>query len=206
MTDVVRPKFTLSLLTRFELTGPAGPVELANKKLAGLLAYLACTAPLPQPRQKLATLLWGSHFDTQAQQNLRQALFRLRRTLGPDAVMSDGDKVWLAHGVIDCDVARLKTLSAEGSPASLAAAADLYQGALLADLNIAEEAWADWLGVEGRRLEGLALDAMIAGFRRLCSIPSSSERKFPSQFRRKLRLTLNTVGVFSAIGSPSCVS
>jgi hypothetical protein len=45
MTDVVRPKFTLSLLTRFELTGPAGPVELANKKLAGLLAYLACTAP-----------------------------------------------------------------------------------------------------------------------------------------------------------------
>ena len=161
MKDLLIPKFSLSLLGRFELTGLEGPVQLPNKKLTGLLAYLACTAPVPQTRQKLATLLWGSHFETQAQQNLRHALFRLRRVLGPDAVMSDGDEVWLAHGVIDCDVARLKALSAEGSPASLAAAADLYRDPLLADVNIAEEAWADWLGVERRRLEGLALDAMI---------------------------------------------
>jgi class 3 adenylate cyclase len=160
MNDVL-PKFRLSLLARFGLTGPQGAVELPNKKLAGLLAYLACTAPLPQPRQKLATLLWGSHFETQAQQNLRQALFRLRRALGPDALMSDGDKVWLAPGVIDCDVARLEALSGEGSRASLAAAADLYQAPLLADVTIAEEAWADWLGAERPRLEGLALDAMV---------------------------------------------
>ena len=99
MTDVVRSKFTLSLLTRFELTGPAGPVELSNKKLAGLLAYLACTAPLPQPRQKLATLLWGSHFGTQAQQNLRQALFRLRRALGPDAPPRAAHRACPAEGL-----------------------------------------------------------------------------------------------------------
>ncbi len=49
MKDVLLPKFRLSLLARFELTGPEGPVELPSKKLAGLLAYLACTAPLPQP-------------------------------------------------------------------------------------------------------------------------------------------------------------
>ena len=132
-----------------------------TRSLPALLAYLACTAPVPQPREKLATLLWGSHFETQAQQNLRQALFRLRRALGHDALMSDGDKVWLAPGVIDCDVARLKALSGEGSRASLAAAADLYQDPLLADVNIAEEAWADWLGAERPRLEGLALDAMV---------------------------------------------
>ena len=160
MKEVLLPKFSLSLLVRFELTGPEGPVELPNKKLVGLLAYLACTAPVPQPRQKLATLLWGSHFETQAQQNLRQALFRLRRALGHDALLSDGDEVWLAPGVIDCDVARLKALSGEGSRASLAAAADLYKGPLLADVSIAEEAWADWLAAERRWLEGLALDAM----------------------------------------------
>jgi class 3 adenylate cyclase len=160
MNDVVLPKFRLSLLARFGLTGPQGAVELPNK-LAGLLAYLACTAPVPQPRQKLATLLWGSHFETQAQQNLRQALFRLRRALGPDALMSDGDKVRLTPGVIDCDVARLEALSGEGSRVSLVAAADLYQAPLLADVTIAEEAWADWLGAERPRLEGLALDAMV---------------------------------------------
>ena len=154
-------KFKLSLLSRFALTGPEGPVELPNKKLAGLLAYLACNVPLPQPRQKLATLLWGSHFEAQAQLSLRQALFRLRRTLGPDVLMSDGDDVWLAPGMIDCDAARLETLSREGSRDSLAAAADLYQGPLLANVNIVEEAWADWLGAERLRLEGLALDAMI---------------------------------------------
>jgi class 3 adenylate cyclase len=155
------PKYSLQLLGRFELSGPDGPIELANKKLAALLAYLACSAPEPQSREKLATLLWGSHFEAQARQNLRQALSRLRRALGHDVLISDGDEISLAHGVIDCDVARLKALSSEGNRASLAAAADLYQDPLLADVNIAEEAWADWLGAERPRLEGLALDAMI---------------------------------------------
>jgi DNA-binding SARP family transcriptional activator/class 3 adenylate cyclase len=155
------PKYRLKLLGRFELSGPEGPIELPNKKLAALLAYLACSAPEPQSREKLATLLWGSHFDAKARQNLRQALFRLRRALGPDALIGDGDEISLAPAVVDCDAARLKTLSGEGSCASLAAAADLYQDLLLADVNIAEEAWADWLGAERQRLEGLALDAMI---------------------------------------------
>ncbi len=155
------PKYSLKLLGRFELSGPEGPVELANKKLAALLAYLACSAPEPQSREKLATLLWGSHFDAQARQNLRQALFRLRRALGPDALIVDGDEISLATTVVECDAIRLKALSRDGSPASLAAAADLYQDPLLDDVTIAEEAWADWLGAERLRLEGLALDAMI---------------------------------------------
>src|SRR5215471_6305266 len=96
------PKFRLSLLGRFELSGPEGPVDLPNKKLAGLLAYLACTAPAPQHREKLATLLWGSHCEAQARQNFRQALFRLRRMLGHDVLLSTGDEVSLAPGSIDC--------------------------------------------------------------------------------------------------------
>ena len=77
-----RPSSGLCLLGRFKLNGPKGFVDLPNKKLTGLLAYLACTAPTPQHREKLATLLWGSHFEAQARQNFRQALFRLRRMLG----------------------------------------------------------------------------------------------------------------------------
>jgi hypothetical protein len=37
------PGFGLSLLGAFELTGPDRVVDLPSKKLAGLLAYLACT-------------------------------------------------------------------------------------------------------------------------------------------------------------------
>ena len=119
------PRYRLTLLGRFDLTGPDGPVELPNKKLAGLLAHLACTAPEPQSREKLATLLWGSYFETQAQQNLRQALYRLRQTLGQDALISDGGEIALAPGVIDCDAARLQALIREGSRASLAEVVDL---------------------------------------------------------------------------------
>src|ERR1700746_1279252 len=103
MPDVPSPSYRLMLLGRFDVSGPGASVELSNKKLAGLLAYLACTAPVPQPREKLATLLWGSHFETQARQNLRQSLFRLRRILGQDALIADGEEIALAPGVVDCD-------------------------------------------------------------------------------------------------------
>jgi TolB-like protein len=158
---VPRARFRLSLIGRFELTGPDGAIDLPSKKLAGLLAYLACSAPVPQPREKLATLLWGSHFEVQARQNLRQALFRLRRMLGPDTLIADGEEISLAPGAMDCDAARLETLVREGSLGSLAVAVDLYKDRLLADLSVAEEAWDDWLDGERRRLEALALDAMV---------------------------------------------
>jgi len=161
MDDVASLNYRLSLFGRFELIGPDGPIDLPNKKLAGLLAYLACTAPTPQSREKLATLLWGSHFEAQARQNLRQALFRLRRMLGPDALIGDDEEISLAPGRVDCDTARLEALIREGSRESLAAAVDLYKDCLLADVTVREEAWTHWLGGERQRLEGLALDAMV---------------------------------------------
>jgi DNA-binding SARP family transcriptional activator/ActR/RegA family two-component response regulator len=161
MKGVPLPKYRLALLGRFELSRTDGPVELPNKKLAALLAYLACTAPEPQSREKLATLLWGSHFETLARQNLRQALFRLRRALGEGALIGDGEDISLTPGVVDCDVARRQALIRDGSRASLAAAVDLYKGRFLSDVNISEEAWADWVGAERQRLEGSALDALV---------------------------------------------
>jgi len=161
MSERLPPKFRLSLLGRFALSGPDGPVELSSKKLVALLAYLALTGPAPQPRHTLVTLLWGSHFDFQARQNLRQALSRLRQALGEEALISNGDEISLAPGMIDCDAARLEGLVRKGSPTSLAEAVDLYQQRLLADVTIAEEAWTDWVADERQRLEGLALDALV---------------------------------------------
>ena len=121
-------RFGLSLLGAFELTGPDGVVGLPSKKLAGLLAYLACTAPKPQSRERLAALLWGSHFDAQAKQNLRQALFRLRKMLGEDAFESDGEVVSIDPAVVGCDVSRFEALIREGGREALSAAVDLYRG------------------------------------------------------------------------------
>jgi TolB-like protein/DNA-binding SARP family transcriptional activator len=134
---------------------------LPNKKLAGLLAFLACTAPDPQPREKLSTLLWGSHFDAQAKQNLRQALFKLRQILGPDALNSEGEFVSLNATVIACDVNHFERLVRDGSSEALSAAADLYRGRLADDISISEEGWSEWIAGERQRLSELALGSMV---------------------------------------------
>jgi class 3 adenylate cyclase/DNA-binding SARP family transcriptional activator len=155
------PRFGLSLLGGFELTGPDGVVDLPSKKLAGLLAYLACTAPRPQSREKLSALLWGSHFDAQAKQNLRQALSRLRKVLGQDALESDGEVVTLNAAAVLCDVSRFEALILDGSREALSAAANLYRGRLIDEVTVDEEGWNDWLTGERERLLQLALGAMM---------------------------------------------
>src|SRR5687768_18599720 len=139
MDGASSPIFHLSVLGGFELTGPLGVVDLPSKKLAALLTYLACTAPRPQSREKLATLLWGSHFDAQAKQNLRQALFRLRKVLGEDALESDGEVVSLNPTAVGCDVTRFEDLIREGSRGALSAATDLYRRRLIDDVTVGEE-------------------------------------------------------------------
>ncbi|SCB50645.1 Adenylate and Guanylate cyclase catalytic domain-containing protein [Bradyrhizobium shewense] len=157
----LRPKFNLSVLGRFVLNGPNGVVSLPNKKLAGLLAYLGCTAPVAQPRERLATLLWGSRFDVQARQNLRQALFKLRQILGPDALESGGEFVSLNAAVVWCDAGQFEALVREGGRDALSAAADLYRGRLIDDVGVSEEGWSDWLAFERDRFQELALSAMV---------------------------------------------
>ena len=162
-TDTISPPvFRLSLLGGFALTGPDGPVDLPSKKLAGLLAYLALVGSDPQSRERLVTLFWGSHFEAQARQNLRKALSRLRRVLGQDAFVSVREAIALAPGVVACDAVRLQRLIRDGGRDSLAEAASLYKGPLLSAVSITEDAWTEWLDVQRRHIENLALDAMVS--------------------------------------------
>jgi class 3 adenylate cyclase len=162
MMDRVRlPTFSLSLLGSLVLSGPDGVVDLPGRKLTALLTYLACTAPQPQPRERLAALLWGSRFDAQAKQSLRQALFRLRKVLGEDALESDAETVSLNAAVVRCDVNRFEALVREGDREALNAASDLYRGHLVDDIAIGEEGWSEWLAGERARLLELALGAVV---------------------------------------------
>jgi len=159
--SIAPSRVTLLLLGRRELLGPDGPVETPGRKATCLLAYLACTGPRPQPRENLASLLWGSHSEAQARQNLRQALFHLRRILGPDAFIVGETEVALAPGSLTCDAVQLQALVHDGSRTSIIEAMSLYKGRLLADDTVAEEAWCIWLRGEQQRLEELALNTLI---------------------------------------------
>jgi len=156
---MTEPRFRLGLLGQFRLAGASGPVELSSRKLPGLLAWLACAGPEPQPRDKVMTLLWGSSPEPKAQQSLRQALMRLRRVLGEDAIVGGRDRVGIRPGLVECDVAAFERLIAAQS---LGDALQLYAGPFLADVSLAEEEWAVWVRAQQARLEALALDAALA--------------------------------------------
>jgi DNA-binding SARP family transcriptional activator/TolB-like protein/Tfp pilus assembly protein PilF len=155
------PRFKLFVLGQFRLIGGRGPVDLGNKKLSGLMAFLA-RARVPQRREKLMGLFWGSHFEPQAQQNLRKALSRLRSALGEDVFAHGEELVSLRPGAITCDADAFERLIEESSRESLRSAIALYKDIYLADVSIQEEGWLAWLSGERNRLEGLAVNALVS--------------------------------------------
>jgi DNA-binding SARP family transcriptional activator/TolB-like protein len=154
------PCFRLQALGPFSLVGEGGPVNLGSKKLCGLVAFLACAAG-PQRRERLMSLLWGSHFQLQAQQNLRKALFRLRRALGADVILSNDELVWLRPGAMTCDALNFENLIEVGSHESLCEAADQYKDLFLSNLSIREQDWNAWVTEQRNRLQALAVEALV---------------------------------------------
>ena len=155
------PPFQLTLLGRFSLIGPHGPVDLGNKKLCALLAFLACATSEPPSRDALTALLWGSHFETQARHNLRQALTRLRRALGEDAFVSHDNALLIRPGLLQCDAIRFEALIQAEPHDTRTAAVDLYQSAFLTGITVAEDAWTTWVVAQRQRLEDLAVNGLI---------------------------------------------
>ncbi len=156
------PGFQLKVFGGFELRRAGEQIHLSSRKAACLLAYLACTAPRLQPRERLATLLWSSGDDARARHNLRQAISELRRLLGHEAIVTDGKTVGLRPGVLDCDAARLGQAFGEAGVVTVPDAAELYDGALLDEIQVEEPAWNDWLLAERERLSDLAVGAIVA--------------------------------------------
>ena len=150
----------LKLMGQFEVAGPGGRIALSSSKLSALLAYLAL-AVKPVPRDEIATVLWGSHFDEQARQNLRQALVRLRKSLDGEGLIADDNGIQLAAGAARCDVIEFERLAGSSSADDLRAAVALLDGELMAGTDIKEPVWEDWLGNQRRRLGSLACDTLV---------------------------------------------
>lgn len=150
----------LKLFGKFELTGPAGRIALSNTKLSAFMAYLALAAK-PVPREHLTTLLWGSHFDEQARQNFRQALVRLRKTIGAEALISDDQTVQLSPAAVASDARQFESLLRSASEADLRQAVSLLDGDFLEGIDVKEPNWEYWLSDERRRIGNLACGALV---------------------------------------------
>lgn len=155
----------MSVLGGFELYSHAGtPIQLPPKKARALLAYLALTEPRPQPRDKLAALLWEDSSDSQARTSLRQALSAIRRSLEAAEALLDADAetVWLKRDGLLIDAEQFQQCAAAASVERLREAVELYRGSLLDGFDIRAPAFEDWLRAERERLRNLAVGALSA--------------------------------------------
>ena len=154
----------ISLLGGFAAHSPEGDaLKLPTRKAEALVAFLACRAGEPQPRDRLAALLWGDRGDQQARHSLSQALSSVRGALddGSAIFVAEREAVALRPDVAEVDVARLQGLGAGSALPDLRRAARLYRGPFLDGFNLREPAFEEWLTQERARLHQLALAVQL---------------------------------------------
>ncbi len=154
----------LSLLGEFGcLTDAGDPVSLPSRRACALVAYLAINAAEPQPREKLADLLWCESSHPQAMTNLRKTLSRLRASPSDclrRCVVIDGAHLSLARDDVDVDVIAFEAGAQLATPESLENALSLYRGDFLSGFANCGETFEDWLLAERHRLAEVARGAM----------------------------------------------
>ena len=157
-------KLEINLLGGFRAQFEKGqPLVLSARKAQALFAYLSMRPGQPQPRDKVAALLWGDTGEEQARHSLRQTLVGIRKTLGDhagDILISEADSLSIERGKSRVDALEFERLVSAGGEASLEEAAGLYQGDFLEGLNINEDPFEEWLLNERERLRELAQEGL----------------------------------------------
>jgi DNA-binding SARP family transcriptional activator len=156
-------RLILTLLGGFRARlDPVAPLALPTRKAQALLAYLALPAGSAHPRDKLASLLWGSTVETTARTSLRQTLYALRKSLrdADHPLAVDGETVALDPNAVTVDVREFELRAAEATPSALTEAAALYQGDFLEGLAVQEQPFEDWLLGHRARLREVALKSL----------------------------------------------
>src|SRR6266487_3902743 len=124
------------LLGKFDVRRDGKTIAITSRPAQSLFAYLILNAGTSHRREKLAGLLWPDSLEETARDNLRHALWRMRKALqaasstrflhADDVAISfkESSDYWL-------DAAELERLSEDASSDGLIAALSDYQGELL---------------------------------------------------------------------------
>jgi DNA-binding SARP family transcriptional activator len=155
---------TLTLLGGFRAQQADRAVTL-SKKAQGLIAYLALTPGHSESRARLAGLLWGDRGEEQARNSLRQALFEIRRALGPSgerALIVEHEQVALDPAGLAVDALEVERLAGADTLEALEAAGARLGGDLLAGLAVKDPAFELWLDGQRERLRELSLRVLHA--------------------------------------------
>ena len=163
--------FRLRVLGGFALDGPPGSLAPQRPQRRGdaVLAVLSVCGDRGSSRERLVALLWPESDEARSRQGLRDALYAIRRALGPGAVPSDGRLLRLDPSVVTSDAQAFAQALACGRHAD---AVHAYAGPLLDGFHVDDapefERWLDGERVRLAReyaeaLEHLATAAEAAG-------------------------------------------
>ena len=143
----------VALLGELSLSvGEAALPPVESGRAESLLAYLLLHRGAPQPRARIAGLLWPDSSEAQARTNLRHVLHTLRHSI-PEAerCLEATARTLRWHAPVELDVATFEDALARGA---LLAAVDAYAGDLL------EGSYDAWVVPERTRLKGLYIGAL----------------------------------------------
>jgi len=116
---------------------------IALRKARALLIYMLLN-PGPHDRGRLAGLLWGGCSEKKARHNLRQTLWRLRRSLPPDLLIEDRLTVGVREASrVQVDARLFEAEIEEADPASLLVQSTCFSCviSLGGDINSVHQVW-----------------------------------------------------------------
>lgn len=159
------------LLGTFDIKYKKKPVNIASRPAQSLFAYLILSAGTTHRREKLAGLLWPDSLEETARDNLRHALWRMRKALEAAAStrLLHADDVTISFKESsDCwlDVAELEKLSDDPSADEFIAVLSNCQGELLPGF------YDDWVVSEREHLDSIYEHHMV----RLISLLQAENR------------------------------
>ena len=163
----------------------------AQPKRMALLAYLALASARGSARRDaLLALFWPELGDEEGRRALRQGLHYLRRALGEDVFVGEGDELRVRDGTVVCDAVELERLLDEGQSERALA---LYHGDFLEGFHVDDvaseyEEWVErtrarlrrraaagaWTAAEGAEREGTVAHALELA-RRACELEPDQE-------------------------------
>lgn len=141
----------IRLLGTFDIKDGNKALNIASRPAQSLFAYLVLSAGTSHRREKLAGMLWPDSLEETARDNLRHALWRIRKALPPkpktdylladdvSITFNDSSEYWL-------DTAELERLNENASSDELMAVLSYYQGELLPGF------YNDWVLLEREHL------------------------------------------------------
>lgn len=149
----LRPQRFLRTFGAPDLVPP--PTNPIRGKDICLLAYLRLQPPIKHRRTVLANLLWAENRESDARHSLTQAVGRLRKELGEEAITTTRETVeW--KGELACDAAMLEEAARDDTPSLL----EFYQDEFLKGLapGAGTQAFENWAAARRVEYRDLAAD------------------------------------------------